>query len=466
MADISELQFSSVTAGVCVLKEMRTMRRNERSIDRRLVSTLRDARFVHSVRDSTGQIKLLANLRAGKWAYPAFDDDCYFKSADGHVNQWTFPLSRLNLHVVRHAASDGGVMVVDTTRKGKEFPDSFTRTLPIWCAVINRALAREGWDDELYMPLWTDTTEHDNIRARLPAFVKALRESGAALEDYARGLCKPLRCMWISPLSIWGGEDDTDLPTRLRSLPFTPVVCVSASVPIRPGENAGDYVQGPGDDEETWAQGLSATRFWEGVGGVSCLALETGDADLRVREFLAEYLPVHGMDGRRHVDFVPLDDTSSVVEVVRGLLSVVHGRNRPSLTPDTLLMDFSEGVPPADSPDLLAIPVPRHNKNKRKLLRVFPEALRRAAAHLPRPVVLYCAEGLDTPVCVCAALLVKFVDFQGSPPQCLASPRSVREISKDLIQKAFIFISNASPLATPKLVLRKNVTIFFLSFPH
>lgn len=31
-------------------------------------------------------------------------------------------------------------MIVDSTRKGKRFPDSMSKTIPIWTCVLNRAI--------------------------------------------------------------------------------------------------------------------------------------------------------------------------------------------------------------------------------------------------------------------------------------------------------------------------------------
>lgn len=33
-------------------------------------------------------------------------------------------------------------MIVDSTRKGKRFPDSMSKTIPIWTCVLNRAIAK------------------------------------------------------------------------------------------------------------------------------------------------------------------------------------------------------------------------------------------------------------------------------------------------------------------------------------
>lgn len=36
----------------------------------------------------------------------------------------------------------GGCIIVDSTRRGKRFPDSMSKTIPIWCCVLNRAVER------------------------------------------------------------------------------------------------------------------------------------------------------------------------------------------------------------------------------------------------------------------------------------------------------------------------------------
>lgn len=37
-------------------------------------------------------------------------------------------------------AQRGGCIIVDSTRKGKRFPDSMSKTIPIWTCVLNRAI--------------------------------------------------------------------------------------------------------------------------------------------------------------------------------------------------------------------------------------------------------------------------------------------------------------------------------------
>jgi hypothetical protein len=85
-------------------------------------------------------LPLLANLRCGVWYSPHFDGSCYFKSTDGHTGNWSFSCTRLNIHVAQLAAKHGGCIIVDATRRGKRYPDSLSKTVPIWCCVVNRVL--------------------------------------------------------------------------------------------------------------------------------------------------------------------------------------------------------------------------------------------------------------------------------------------------------------------------------------
>jgi tRNA A64-2'-O-ribosylphosphate transferase len=71
---------------------------------------------------------------------------------------------------------------VDSTRAGKRIPDAFSKTVPIWCAVINRAIAGvspstipEDWDIALYTPPQVvSAQEHAQIEARLDEWARTL----------------------------------------------------------------------------------------------------------------------------------------------------------------------------------------------------------------------------------------------------------------------------------------------------
>eukprot|EP01137_Pigoraptor_chileana_P007621 Opistho-2@3579 len=124
--------------------DLRILRRAHKSIFNRLCSIDYDAQFVCEIRSQffPPTFPLVANLRCGRWYAPAFDATAYYKSTDGHPGEWDFSVQRLNLHVAMLAASCGGCLIVDSTRKGRTLPDSFSKTIPIWCAVLNRAVHR------------------------------------------------------------------------------------------------------------------------------------------------------------------------------------------------------------------------------------------------------------------------------------------------------------------------------------
>lgn len=178
----------------------------------------------------------LANLRCGLWYQRAFDGTCYFKSTDGHSGNWAFSATRLNLHVARAAATAGGALIVDATRRGKAFPDALAKTVPCWAAVLNRAVAqlrrgsdhcqerggafgsgeeaacggnghaaacdsngeaagnegkegRAAWDSRLHVPPWISASERSCIEQRMSGWVHTLLE--------VRGLCGGVAHRWI-----------------------------------------------------------------------------------------------------------------------------------------------------------------------------------------------------------------------------------------------------------------------------
>ncbi|XP_078432255.1 uncharacterized protein C3F10.06c-like isoform X2 [Wolffia australiana] len=125
-----------------IYKASRSIKRRESSLlYNALRSTFEDSIFVAEIAQLWPDLPLLANLRCGLWYSSRFHTTCYFKSTDGHNNNWSFSTSRLNLHVATLAGQRGGCLIVDSTRKGKRFPDSMSKTIPIWACVLNRAIA-------------------------------------------------------------------------------------------------------------------------------------------------------------------------------------------------------------------------------------------------------------------------------------------------------------------------------------
>ncbi|KAG5636416.1 hypothetical protein H0H81_008126 [Sphagnurus paluster] len=247
---------------------LQALRRESLDIYNRLHSIADDAQFVAQVHASYPTTPLVPNLRCGAWyADPAIASTvpAYFKSTDGHFNNWSFNLRRPNLQLLPLIAEYGSVILVDSTRAGKRIPDALSKTAPIWCAAVSRAIARrfpssakDAWDTALYTPPGAvSAQEHHQITQRIDAWAEALFKSSFDLPD----LAAPLRPFWITPAT-------TTFPAlpdlKTSPPPFLPVLCLSASRQSddarRPSGFA--YIQGSGDDHELWSMGLTHTHYW------------------------------------------------------------------------------------------------------------------------------------------------------------------------------------------------------------
>ncbi|KAK8938984.1 hypothetical protein KSP39_PZI011700 [Platanthera zijinensis] len=273
----------------------RSIKKRDNSIYNALRSIYEDSIFVGEIAGLWPDLPLVANLRCGLWYSRRFDATCYFKSTDGHANNWSFSTSRLNLHLAFLAGQRGGCIIVDSTRKGKRFPDSMSKTIPVWACVLNRAIERRlrktpeqikgdgqqdlrisscetleknmppNWDCSLHLPLWVSNTERASIEHLIEEWTRQLEACGADIDSLASIIVKPLRPLWISQKTvIWLNE----VP-EYDSWNFTPIILVSASashgkIQLRStSEYSWHYIPGAGDDEESWARGLHPNLFWK-----------------------------------------------------------------------------------------------------------------------------------------------------------------------------------------------------------
>ncbi|WVQ67329.1 uncharacterized protein L199_005525 [Kwoniella botswanensis] len=244
----------------------------------RLHSISADENFVKDVAENwfDGRFEVVPNQRCGNWyCDPSTSSKAYayFKSTDGHMTQWDFNLRRSNLSLAKYAEDCGGLILVDSTRRGKRMPDGLSKTVPIWCCVVNLAIELrrnipldEEWDTELYLPpKVVSPSEKSQIEDRLDEWAETLEKSSLPLPI----LTKPLRPFFIHP--------STSTPPAIPlNPPYTPIICLSASrwvnnpddqIPsvTRLGDTnrtvGFDYVPGAGDDDELWARGLTPTLF-------------------------------------------------------------------------------------------------------------------------------------------------------------------------------------------------------------
>ena len=72
-------------------------------------------------------------------------------------------------------------ILVDSTRRGKRMPDALSKTVPIWCAVINRCVGEEKKWTEAHLPAQcVSPQEASSIESILPDFVRSFKVSSSA----------------------------------------------------------------------------------------------------------------------------------------------------------------------------------------------------------------------------------------------------------------------------------------------
>jgi tRNA A64-2'-O-ribosylphosphate transferase len=137
-------------------------------------------------------------------------------------------------------------------------PDALSKTVPVWCCVINLALFPDISTTPLFTPPGVvSASEHSQILALIPSFLASLRSLNLDLEPLRKKISKPLRPFWITQESQL-----IDMPVVFED--FHPVVCCTSSRRVLGGEmSEGGYIQGAGDDTENWALGLTPEVFWE-----------------------------------------------------------------------------------------------------------------------------------------------------------------------------------------------------------
>src|SRR6266487_750297 len=137
-------------------------------------------------------------------------------------------------------------------------PDALSKTIPIWCSVLNRLLfpIETQFHQTYTPPQVVSQSEHAQIDALLPSFLRALQALNIPIETLRSHISKPLRPIWVTP------ESDLAKTSGIFE-DFHPIICCTVSRRVSGGEiSEGGYIQGAGDDTENWAHGLTPSIFW------------------------------------------------------------------------------------------------------------------------------------------------------------------------------------------------------------
>eukprot|EP01135_Chromosphaera_perkinsii_P002563 Nk52_evm79s224 gene=Nk52_evmTU79s224 len=472
MTDPVHVQYSDTSKDLCA-RLLATTRPGAQSIYARLKSIVYD--YETHVRrvcrglgvmeaETSRKIPLVANIRCGAWYSPRFDSSVYFKSTDGHLGKWELSTRRRNLHLVSLLVELGTCVVLDSTKRGRMVPDSFAKTIPIWCACINRVVQRlqkksvDEWDVALHThPRFVSAVEHNEISTLLDVFVLKFEEHMCERDaEILRKVAKPLRPLWITPATKY--VEDIDL----HAMEFYPIVCFSVSEVVTTADGIVtkgnfNYIQGCADDHEAWSRGLTSSMFWKHAAYLlenekTCEERLREVINRSKREELGEYDHIE-----QHMDFngtcgdmsqysdklnwdtgmppIPKSLTKKVYFNAIGETGLFVGSRLASKPPhcfeefdvivNCCMFEYDAFLSENEMSQgrYLWLPIPEGKRGSKTLEKLLPVALIFIAKHLceKRKVLIHCAQGADRSVTIAmAALMLLFSkDYSFSIPTSL-----------------------------------------------
>ncbi|UKZ72869.1 hypothetical protein TrVFT333_000506 [Trichoderma virens FT-333] len=369
---------------------------------------------------------LVANERCGSWYIPPDkkDGSAYFKSTDGHERAWKFSTRRLNLHLIDMIEENDGIIIVDSTRRGK-------RKSPIISS--NNNIFANSDDDE-------DEDQDQN------------QDQGIIFQDYR------------------------------------PVICCTASRRVIGSEvDEGGYIQGAGDDTENWALGLTPDVFWANtIAFLSAAEADVPDLIVKLveeakaqrqaapsgdvnpatlpRKQLTPYLSVRAIS--------PLD-----------LSTPTTASSSSQQQPNECLILLTETPTPKEtwllSPTLLRVGLGKHKTASRNLRLALPEICSFATLFLqrnehpsptdaasnydavkPPQIVIACDSGKDLSVGVALALSCHLFDDEGR----FRVPDDKVAFTKTLVKMRLGAVMTVYPEANPSRSTLQSVNSFLMDW--
>ncbi|XBW38126.1 hypothetical protein QEN19_003722 [Hanseniaspora menglaensis] len=273
-------------------------------IKNRLLSIVHDRFYIETKLKFPKSYSVIPNERCGNWYLKQQELSCYFKSTDGHSNQWNFSYRRLNLNILPSLYENKGIVIVDSS-KYRKIPDSLSKTIPIWCCVlgliINESfflntknevdLSKFNIISEFFLRLPIELeivkNEYNSILNKLIEFYKESKKYHPNLKDDLKKLgfhnensktLVNLKPFWVYP----GSKTINDLKqneyfNEISVTTFNIILCSCSDfhhisrhhkmIKCQPNKEHNkyqvkfDYYQGAGDDHELWSPKLDAQAF-------------------------------------------------------------------------------------------------------------------------------------------------------------------------------------------------------------
>ncbi|KAE8321791.1 tRNA A64-2'-O-ribosylphosphate transferase [Aspergillus sergii] len=440
---VSSLHFPSKEQTIS--QTLSSLRRSALSITNRLQSIESDATFVREVADYY-DLPLVANERCGSWYIPpeAKAGSAYFKSTDGHTGQWDFSFRRLNLQILPISRKHGGCIIPPV------MPDALSKTVPIWCAVINRALfpSDTAYHPVQFPPNFLGASEESQIEHRIDGFVKSLKDLKLDLDDLKQKLGKPIRVAWANRSYF----HPTDLQ---KGDAYNLFVLCSASKRVHGAEmSEGGYIQGAGDDSEGWAHGLTPPVFWAHK---STLAA-TGEEDLP--ELIEKLVEEHRKQGGRQQAtlitptrnlYISPTDTDPLLTGVSTYDLVIDCNGNPEASEgNSKRLNLGCGVSKLGSRDL-----------RKHLHQVLAFTSSQLESNPSQSLLVTCESGKDLSAGALLAILCLCYDDEGN----FAGSHAKNKIDKQFIRQRLAWIVSSKHDVNPSRATLQSVNAFLMERP-
>lgn len=318
-------------------------------------------------------------------------------------------------------------------------PDALSKTVPIWCVVLNRLLFPERYDmHELHTPRTSvGQSEHAQMVARIDAFVQDAKLLQMDIPLLQARVKRPLVPCWITPHS-------EDLSTGHELQDYNRVVCCTASRRVNGTEaSENGYIQGAADDHEGWSSGLTPALFWQHE--VELLSL----SDEAIPDFIWEWAQAETTITMNDDHAIELADT----RISLGNLSAVEQSSLYDAvvsisgeSPDSIAANEPESL---ESKTVLRIPCKPGKLGSRSLRYqlhpIFSFLSPYYSADKAPRILIACPDTEDFSIGVALAILCKFYDDQN---KVRSIPSSTNIIDKDLIRRRLAQITMAKPDAS------------------
>ena len=331
-------------------------------------------------------------------------------------------------------------------------PDALSKTIPVWCTVLNELLFPGLPRHKLYTPPQVvSQSERAQIIALLSSFLTSLEVLNLSIESFKSQVSKPLRPIWITP-------DSSLTPTESVFEEFHPIICctVSRMSTGREPSEAG-YIQGAGDDTENWACGLTPSVFW--TNHLALLTASENDLPGLIKQLVLQF------ESSGYISNVKVLKPTSCLFV--GTLNETTNADYGCVV--TLLPKVTNQSTWRRSAGCLDVGLGPHKVGSRNLRIALPAIVTFVKARLiavkekskERGIIIACESGKDLSIGVALALLCLLFAENGA----LLEEVHRFDINKTFIRRRLGWISVSVPDANPSRTTLQSVNSFLMDRP-